>query len=209
MAIATAWPQCRLHATSFDEEQRELPDQVFDLILLGLGGEQRNSRVMAAIEQARQIRANTPVVVLCDRARTSMVAAAADAGARGFIALEQTTLNVAVSILRLVQAGGTYLPVVPHGPETSAAGFDSGGHAHQRASLAMFTSRELDILSKIAEGKPNKIISYELGIGESTTKIHIRHIMRKTGLTNRTQVALLARELLDQDPTFSPPQNRS
>jgi DNA-binding NarL/FixJ family response regulator len=38
-------------------------------------------------------------------------------------------------------------------------------------------------------GKPNKIIAYELGMSESTVKVHVRNIMQKMGATNRTQAA--------------------
>ena len=53
-----------------------------------------------------------------------------------------------------------------------------------------------EVLSGLGEGRPNKIIAYQLGICETTVKVHMRHIMRKLGATNRTHAALLAREML-------------
>ena len=44
---------------------------------------------------------------------------------------------------------------------------------------------------------PNKLIAHELSICETTVKVHLRHIFRKLGTTNRTHAALLAREMLD------------
>jgi DNA-binding NarL/FixJ family response regulator len=47
------------------------------------------------------------------------------------------------------------------------------------------------VLRLLQQGKQNKIIAYELGMCESTVKVHIRHIMRKLNARNRTQVVLL------------------
>ena len=47
------------------------------------------------------------------------------------------------------------------------------------------------------KGKANKIIAYELDMRESTVKIHVRNLMRKLKATNRTELAYLARDLLD------------
>jgi len=40
----------------------------------------------------------------------------------------------------------------------------------------------------LTQGKPNKIIAYELNLRESTVKVHIRNIMKKVGAKNRTEV---------------------
>jgi len=39
-------------------------------------------------------------------------------------------------------------------------------------------------------GKPNKIIAYQLGVSEATVKVHVQHIFKKLGVTNRTQAAV-------------------
>ena len=53
------------------------------------------------------------------------------------------------------------------------------------------------MLRSLANGRPNKLIAYELLICETTVKVHLRHIFRKLGTTNRTHAALLAREMLE------------
>jgi DNA-binding CsgD family transcriptional regulator len=64
----------------------------------------------------------------------------------------------------------------------------------QRAALS---ARQLAILSLLREGWPNKMIARELGMSESTVKVHLRNIMRKMGATNRTQAAYKAATLPD------------
>ena len=56
-----------------------------------------------------------------------------------------------------------------------------------------FSPRELHVLALLQQGKQNKVIAYELGICESTTKVHIRHIMKKLAARNRTQVVLMTK----------------
>jgi len=54
--------------------------------------------------------------------------------------------------------------------------------------------REQQILTLIAEGWTNKQIARELGVAESTVKIHVQHILRKLKLESRVQAAVYATE---------------
>jgi DNA-binding NarL/FixJ family response regulator len=49
----------------------------------------------------------------------------------------------------------------------------------------------LQVVEAIRQGKPNKIIAYELAMCESTVKVHVRTIMKKLKARNRTQIAYL------------------
>ncbi|WP_103986350.1 helix-turn-helix transcriptional regulator [Methylobacterium sp. 190mf] len=53
------------------------------------------------------------------------------------------------------------------------------------------TVREQEIIRHIAQGAQNDGIAYEMGISANTVKTHIGNIMRKFGLHNRTQIAIL------------------
>jgi DNA-binding CsgD family transcriptional regulator len=55
------------------------------------------------------------------------------------------------------------------------------------------TPREQEILDLVAQGKANKEIAAALGISERTARTHVSHVLRKLGVTSRTQAALLAR----------------
>lgn len=56
---------------------------------------------------------------------------------------------------------------------------------------SLYTERELDIVSLIAKGLTNKEISKKLFISEGTVANHITSILGKSGLTHRTQIAIL------------------
>ena len=60
--------------------------------------------------------------------------------------------------------------------------------------LDSLSPREREILSLIARGASNKEIARELGIAETTVKIHVQHILRKLGLSSRVQAAVYASE---------------
>jgi DNA-binding NarL/FixJ family response regulator len=54
------------------------------------------------------------------------------------------------------------------------------------------TPRQMDVLHSLERGLSNKTIGKELALSESTVKLHVRHLMRKLRVRNRTQIALLA-----------------
>jgi len=58
----------------------------------------------------------------------------------------------------------------------------------------VLSPREREILQRLAKGGSNKEIARDLGLAESTVKIHVQHILRKLGLTSRVQAAVWAIE---------------
>ena len=50
-----------------------------------------------------------------------------------------------------------------------------------------FTARQAAVADRLRRGKPNKLIAYELNMCESTVKVHIRNILKKLRVTNRTE----------------------
>lgn len=54
------------------------------------------------------------------------------------------------------------------------------------------SAREKEILQRLISGLPNKIISRQLTISEATVKVHVKAVLRKLGVANRTQAAIWA-----------------
>ena len=69
----------------------------------------------------------------------------------------------------------------------------------ENASAAVLTGRELDVMRQLAKGASNKTIAKTLKISAATVATHIRHILRKTATSNRTEAVTYARScgLLD------------
>jgi PAS domain S-box-containing protein len=65
----------------------------------------------------------------------------------------------------------------------------------ERDELARLTSRELDVLRKLARGQTNVEIALALGLVTGTIKSHVEHLLKKLGLANRTQAAVWAARL--------------
>lgn len=63
--------------------------------------------------------------------------------------------------------------------------------------VSNLTSRELQVVKMIAKGQSNKMIGNHLGISESTVKVHVKHILNKTNLRTRVDVAVWAVNNLD------------
>jgi len=151
------------------------------------------------IEEARstfsQYPAIPPVIIVADDDEPATVRKALDWGAKGYVPSD-ISLEVAIEAMRLVLAGGTYVPAsaLIASLDKVKNTEDAPGHS----PYAMFTDRQYAVIEKLREGKANKIIAYELNMRESTVKVHIRNIMRKLRATNRTQVAYLYQSMLDK-----------
>ncbi|WP_028347485.1 response regulator transcription factor [Bradyrhizobium murdochi] len=63
-----------------------------------------------------------------------------------------------------------------------------------------FTERQCAVLACLCQGDPNKVIGRKLGMTETTVKVHVREIMRKLGVSNRTQVAIAAARVSFDSP---------
>lgn len=144
-----------------------------------------------ALKAWRQRHPALPVVVLSSADDRATVLAAMAAGAAGFIP-KASSNEVMVSALRLVLAGGKYLPA-----EVLARDDGAALRAAESTSIDSLglSPRQLEVLTLIARGMPNKIICDELGLAERTVKAHVTEVLRALGVSSRTQAALAAARL--------------
>jgi DNA-binding NarL/FixJ family response regulator len=160
LRIATSWPD-------------------IDLVLLDLN--RPDCEGFATLEELRRRRPATAVVVCSARHDHRTVTHAIALGAVGYIP-KSTSHEVMVSALKLVCAGGMYLP-----PEVLSA--------YKRGMDPQLTARESQVLALMLEGKSNKRISSQLGMAETTVKNHVTAILKALGATNRTEAVLAAGRL--------------
>ena len=76
--------------------------------------------------------------------------------------------------------------------DAAAAPAESEAAPLPTSPIEQLSPRERDILRGIARGASNKEIARELGIAETTVKIHVQHVLRKLGLSSRVQAAVAA-----------------
>jgi DNA-binding NarL/FixJ family response regulator len=134
-----------------------------------------------------------PVVVLSDVDSPEAIVNAFESGVRGYIPTTETTLDLALEIVRLVRAGGTFVP--PSGLPRRRSGQRHPKSPSDQVAGEMFTPRQMAVLHHLKLGKANKSIARELEMSESTVKIHLRNIMKKMKAANRTEVACRAQAL--------------
>lgn len=145
-------------------------------------------RPVDGVESTRQIRAryaDVEVVALTSFAEEERVRGALEAGATGYVLKDSEPEEVAAA-LRAAHLGDLRLgPDVAH---TLVASL----RTPSRERPSELTAREVEILRLLGEGRANKEIAVELGISERTARTHVSNILRKLGLSSRTQAALWA-----------------
>jgi DNA-binding NarL/FixJ family response regulator len=76
-----------------------------------------------------------------------------------------------------------------HDLARKAAGIDLGPRARSGARGSLLTRREREVLELIKEGLTNREIAKALFLSQATVKVHVRHILEKTGSRTRTEAA--------------------
>ena len=162
---------------------------LLDLVMPGSNGFQ-------LLKQICDSNPDLPVVVLSAADDPAQMRKALDVGASGFIS-KSGNAEVMLSALRLILAGGIYVPpdMLKPRPDTDPRAQEivaesSGATGPQTPVL---TARQRQVLEKLGQGKSNKQIARELDLSENTVKIHVTGILRALGVDNRTQAAVIAR----------------
>lgn len=124
-------------------------------------------------------------------------------GVRAYIP-KTTDDTLFLSILRLVMAGGTYVPPALGG--LSDVGDDASGtqvtammpsapdRGREEEWYRDLTPRQRDVLDMLAMGLSNKEIGEKLGLNINTVKGHVTAVLRTLGAENRTQAVLMLKE---------------
>jgi len=143
---------------------------------------------MDGIETTRRVRELYPgveVVALTSFAEKERVRAALDSGASGYLLKDSQPAEVAAAV-RSAHRGEIQLdPAVTRPLITDLRSGTNG-------VTSLLTSRELEVLRLVGAGKANKEIAAELVISERTARTHVSNVLRKIGVSSRTQAAVLA-----------------
>jgi DNA-binding NarL/FixJ family response regulator len=137
--------------------------------------------LLNGLEAARQVAKTFPetrVIMLSAHSDDAYVTNATEAGAVGFL-LKQTSAHEVCRAIREVYQGKTFFtPSISRRLDRlHSAAPDRSGVMKKKA--AQLTSREMEVLQLIAEGKPNKETAAQLGIGIKTVEKHREHLMAK------------------------------
>jgi DNA-binding NarL/FixJ family response regulator len=150
------------------------------------------------------------VVMLGHHWRPEEIASAFGAGASACFA-PMADSNQLLKAIELIMMGSQtilpveFLPCLSSLSSLSNTNFVQDGWSHASTergdrqtgagrafSHLHFSSRELSIMRGLVRGASNKAIAREINISEATVKVHVKAILRKIGIANRTQAAIWA-----------------
>jgi two-component system, NarL family, nitrate/nitrite response regulator NarL len=141
----------------------------------------------------RRLKAAAPrlrLVVLADAMESDQLALSFAAGVDGYLLADISPAALCES-LRLVMLGEKVFPsrMVSLLAELN---WPVQSPAQQLGEAGSLSDREVEIVSQLAVGSPNKVIADHLTITEATVKVHLKSILKKLGVSNRTQAAVWA-----------------
>jgi DNA-binding NarL/FixJ family response regulator len=186
------------------------------IVIFNIGGASLAEREnLQQLKVLRALASKIPLIIISDREDVNDVTAAFSAGVQGFISSEMPS-ELVFETLSFILKGGSYFPPSamhqlpaqptqaepPAGPSDepestskhNGQGTNGGGSVHSQSDLGFhavtLTARQQEVLGHLRLGESNKLIARRLGMTEGTVKVHIRQMMRKCQVSNRTQLAL-------------------
>ncbi len=155
-------------------------------------------------EMIRQVKERHPaarIVVVANQFDLGFVTQACQAGVDCFC-LTSSSREVLITSLELVMLGERVLPgavvcslldSMAVSPEPEPASKATDKPKASGAGSRSLSAREAEILRSLMEGTPNKLIARKLHVTEATVKVHVKAVLRKIGVANRTQAAMWAK----------------
>ena len=182
-----------LEADSCAQAIEEVDPSDADLILLdlhmpGLGG-------LDALATIRNHFASSVVVILSSEDDPQVIRTVIDSGAAGFVP-KSSTPEVLIAALRLILAGGVYLPPNAFQGMGAAGGSTATrSETESRGPLEQLSERQREVLVLAIQGKSNKVIARDMDIAPGTVKQHLSAAFRALGVKNRTEAVFAAARL--------------
>jgi two-component system, NarL family, nitrate/nitrite response regulator NarL len=125
------------------------------------------------------------IVVLADDLSVDVLRAAMGGGADGFL-IKNVSPEALIQSLQLIMLGEKVFPT-----NLASMLLDMNPVIPQH-SIRGLSPREQEILQSLVTGASNKMIAIRLGITEATVKVHLKTLLRKIDVNNRTQAAIWA-----------------
>ena len=157
-----------------------------DLILLDLN--LPDSKGLDALSRVRERFEDAALVVVSGEEDPAMIRRTIDDGAAGFVP-KSSNSDVLIAALRLVLAGGIYLPRISlYAQEAS----NSSPKEPPEYPVHKLSKRQVEVLRLAIQGKSNKSIAREINVAEGTVKAHLSAAYRVIGVANRTEAVYAA-----------------
>lgn len=193
--VRMGWPEAMVDvAGDFPTAWAMAEAQAYDLIICDLI--MPGSGPLSGIDGVVRAAPDTSLLVVTGTEDDALLLDLLDRGVAG-LAPKSASGSIIEAAIRLILAGGRYLP--PRLADIASARISSGIVQPVRDATAQIserlTSRQMDVLRLMAQGKSNKEIARDLDLAPSTVKTHLSQIMICLGAANRTDASVKARML--------------
>jgi DNA-binding NarL/FixJ family response regulator len=189
-AVVAAVPDATVHTADSVPALFALIETMPEADLLLMDLHMPGARGYSALAHIRGQYPGLPTIVVSGHEEAQVARRALAHGASAYIP-KSAAVDDIVEAVRTVLDGDVWLPHQLMGGTVEL----KADEADVAARVASLTPQQFRVLNMIAEGLLNKQIAYDLGVSEATVKAHMTAIMRKLGVSNRTQVALAASHL--------------
>jgi DNA-binding NarL/FixJ family response regulator len=182
--------------------QKPLPQHRSILLIMDVGGTDADAE-FAQIADFKAIYPTSHVVALADHCRSTEIVSAFRAGADAYLT-KVAGHDTFIKALELVMLGQAVLPAetstfiqdIMHDMKYDGVTDELTNVAvkmeNEELELSILSTREKCILRCLIGGESNKTIAREISIAEATVKVHVKAILRKIRVRNRTQAAVWA-----------------
>ena len=171
-------------------ERMEVPEEDSgpSLLLIDSGTEEVDSDTVSVLQRRFP---GSYLVLLSDRFDFHIMLKAFRLGALGYI-VKEISCERLVATLRLVAMGERVLPPQLADELQSRPSLADALEVERPVDATCLSDREMEILRWLIMGCPNKVISKRMNISEATVKVHVKAVLRKLRVKNRTQAAIWA-----------------
>jgi two-component system nitrate/nitrite response regulator NarL len=138
------------------------------------------------LHRLRDVYPNALIVVLANDLTVETLREAMNAGADGFL-MKDVSPEALLQSLELVMLGEKVYPT-----NLASMLLNLTSAPTPLNSIRGLSPREQEILQALVTGASNKLIAIRLGIAEATVKVHLKTLLRKIDVNNRTQAAIWA-----------------
>ena len=175
-------------------------------ILCLIHSDQRADELTETVKRLKTQWPSARVVLLTGHMEPADMASAFQAGLDGLCSTAMDREHL-IKALELVMLGETFISAAAGiallqqrqaGPPAHTIGSSTLSSAPDFPSVNRLSARETQILRSLTKGASNKLIANNLGVAEATIKVHIKAILRKVQVANRTQAAMWAQRHINR-----------
>ena len=191
MLLKELYPDSEILEAATSAAALESAEQNPDIRLVLLDLKLEDGSGFETLEKLSSDLANAAVTIVSASEDSRNISRSYKAGAKGYI-VKSSTSDVLRHALPLILAGETYIP--SHAMSLLTGGGSGGNEPTSShtgvAGAPNLTPRQQEILLLMAQGLQNRDIASSLGMLEGTVKVHVKSILQKLGVNNRTHAVV-------------------